>query len=42
MATERTVTPIVVVHNGRRYVITPNGVTRVVTVPDYVPRPRRP
>lgn len=30
--------PVVVVNNGRRYVLTTNGVTRVVSVPDYTPR----
>ena len=30
--------PVVVVHNGRRYLLTANGVTRVVSVPDYTPR----
>lgn len=30
--------PIVVVLAGVRYVLTSNGVTRVVSVPDYTPR----
>lgn len=32
--------PVVVVLDGRRYVLTENGVTRVVSVPDYTPRRR--
>lgn len=41
MATNGKVSPpVVVTLNGRRYVLTPNGVTRVVSVPDYTPRRR--
>lgn len=36
----KTTAPVVVVLNGRRYVLTANGVTRVVSVPDYTPRRR--
>lgn len=33
MAHKVTTPPVVVVHRGRRYVLTANGVTRVVSVP---------
>lgn len=41
MAHKVTTPPVVVVHRGQRYVLTVNGVTRVVSVPDYTPRQRR-
>lgn len=37
---DETSAPVVVVLNGRRYVLTANGVTKVVSVPDYAPRRR--
>lgn len=35
---DKVAAPVVVVHHGRHYVLTPAGVTRVVSVPDYTPR----
>ena len=40
MSDNKVTAPVVVVHNGRRYVLTEGGVTRVVSVPDYTPRRR--
>jgi len=40
MSDKKVTAPVVVVHNGRRYVLTKDGVTSVVSVPDYTPRRR--